>query len=574
MADRLAEIEARLRALEETVAGLSRQLAPPERTEIHDVPSLTEFVSPALPGAGSGAVALAATRVDAAGVLSLIGRTFIVLGGAYLLRALTQSGQLPGRAGVAIGLAYAALWLLIADRAAAARRPMNGLFHGVSAVMIGLPILWEATTRFHFLEPATAGLTLAALTALAIGVAWHRRLESLAGLVAVGAIVTSVALAAATVQARPFAVLLVALSVTSWAFAERLEWRWPQWPAALATDVVLAGLIARTARDVPLEPIAAVIGIAVLFTVAFLGPFLFRTIAGAAEVTAFEMCQTVLVLVVGVGGLFWIGATAAPALPPWIGLGCLTVSVTLYGLAFTRVLARQGDGPTFYYVTTIALSLLLVGGASVAAPPTLSLTSGAMAVALLVVADRTTRAALTCAGAVLFVTAAIASGLFADAAQSWLGRPDDWPRLSPIATAVLFLTLAGCAYGAGRDRATPRRLASVARTLVGLLAIFGLGGVLVRAFGPAIAGTPPDPGVLATLKTGLLAAAAVCLARIGRTTRWRELGWLAYPVIMMGGLKLVVEDFGRSRPSTLFIALAMYGAALVAAPRIKNTPHG
>ena len=38
-----------------------------------------------------------------------------------------------------------------------------------------------------------------------------------------------------------------------------------------------------------------------------------------------------------------------------------------------------------------------------------------------------------------------------------------------------------------------------------------------------------------------------------------------------GGVKLLVEDLPRSRPATLFIALALYGGALIVAPRLGRT---
>src|SRR5580765_1248525 len=50
---------------------------------------------------------------------ALVGRTLVVLGGAYLLRALTETHVLPASAGVGLGLLYGAPWLLLASRSAA-----------------------------------------------------------------------------------------------------------------------------------------------------------------------------------------------------------------------------------------------------------------------------------------------------------------------------------------------------------------------------------------------------------------------------------------------------------------------
>jgi len=41
-----------------------------------------------------------------------------------------------------------------------------------------------------------------------------------------------------------------------------------------------------------------------------------------------------------------------------------------------------------------------------------------------------------------------------------------------------------------------------------------------------------------------------------------------YPLLVTGGIKLAAEDLPRSGASTLFVAFAVYGVALIAAPRI------
>jgi hypothetical protein len=43
-----------------------------------------------------------------------------------------------------------------------------------------------------------------------------------------------------------------------------------------------------------------------------------------------------------------------------------------------------------------------------------------------------------------------------------------------------------------------------------------------------------------------------------------------YPLLVLVGLKMVAQDFKYSRPATLFIALAVYGIALIVAPRLRR----
>ena len=110
----------------------------------------------------------------------------------------------------------------------------------------------------------------------------------------------------------------------------------------------------------------------------------------------------------------------------------------------------------------------------------------------------------------------------------------------------------------------------MSRLALALVLVGSLTGLIVLLLGPTVAGTPPDPGRLASLKTVTLSCAAVALALVRRRPFGGELGWLAYPVMIAGGVKLLVEDLRVSSPSTLFIALAAYGTALLLTARIAR----
>jgi hypothetical protein len=110
-----------------------------------------------------------------------------------------------------------------------------------------------------------------------------------------------------------------------------------------------------------------------------------------------------------------------------------------------------------------------------------------------------------------------------------------------------------------------------ARVLIGSLVTGSLASLLLLATGPFLAGRPPAPGVVATVRTVILTASAVLLARLGWAPRWRELAWLAYAALALGGLKILIEDLPRSQAATLFIALAAYGLALIVTPRLTRS---
>ena len=97
----------------------------------------------------------------------------------------------------------------------------------------------------------------------------------------------------------------------------------------------------------------------------------------------------------------------------------------------------------------------------------------------------------------------------------------------------------------------------------------GLDGVVVALVVPTgEAGMTAD--WLAALRTGLIAGSALLLAALSRTRRFREARALVYPLLVIVGIKIVLEDFQHGRALTLFIACALYGAALIVAPRLRR----
>ena len=153
----------------------------------------------------------------------------------------------------------------------------------------------------------------------------------------------------------------------------------------------------------------------------------------------------------------------------------------------------------------------------------------------------------------------------------WIGWPGAWPALSVISIVVLAALVGAVVYGITRPSATPRWLNIAAHIVLNALALVAIGGAVLIWLGPVIAGTPPALSALATLKTSVLATSGVVLSIIGRQVRWREIGWLAYPVLAVGALQLLVEHVAVSHAATMFVALAIYGVALVIASRARST---
>jgi len=512
--------------------------------------------------------------LDAATVMTLAGRTLMVLGGAYLLRALTESAVWPVWLGVAIAFVYAASSLVATTRAARRGRWLSAEFHGATAVMIALPLLWEAVTRFGLLGPIAASALLAAVVLATLAVAARARLQTVAWLATIGFIVSSVALTAATSAVLPFAVIDIVVGVATLWIGYTVNWIGLRWPVALVADVAVIALGVGATNGTASSGPSAIVAVQLLLLGAYVTSVAIRTLVRGREVIPFEAIQSTAALVVGFGGAIQVAQTT------WIGTGLLVfIAVACgawcYGVAFAFIARRQGIKRNFYFYTSMGLVLIVGGTAIGVAYPALWWAALAVMAAPIAAArvhrgDDGRRVAapgattLTVHAATFLVAAVFASGLMAASARALVGPPLTQPPFSPQPLAVF---IAGCMAWAILARGDADQHSAYARlpraAIVSLLAIAGGAwlAALVLSEGTAA-------GHAATIRTIALAATALGLAWIGRAPRLREASWLVYPTLALGGLKLLAEDFPHSTAATLFIALAMYGAALIAAPRL------
>jgi hypothetical protein len=112
----------------------------------------------------------------------------------------------------------------------------------------------------------------------------------------------------------------------------------------------------------------------------------------------------------------------------------------------------------------------------------------------------------------------------------------------------------------------------VPQLLLALLAVLALGHALQLGLGAALgAAAADDPAIAAVVRTAVLAALALGLARLAPHGPWPELAWLVYLLVVFGGIKLLLEDLRIGRPATLVLSLALYGTVLVLAPRLLKS---
>jgi hypothetical protein len=423
---------------------------------------------------------------------------------------------------VALGLAYSMTWLVVADRAGrttSARSAMTATIFGVTALVIACPLVWEASTRFNVLPPAGAALALFAVTAAALGASVRRNLHALAWVSVLSGLVTAIVLVVTTHALVAFAAVLVVLAAASWAASVRTGWPGLPWaPAAVADLVVLEVVwIATRPEGLPEAYLglsrSAVLALALALFAAPLAGAVRRAFSRAGTPDAFEAVQT--------GAALFLLVFAVSRLTPSAGLPPSLV----WGLA---------------------------GFAAAAAP---ARAVGPMAPAY---------------GAVLLVAGALVSGLGAFAGHAFLGPPVGGMP-SPDSVLVLSASAVATALLARRVRAGENGLASRgAMIALACVSIVGAGAFAER--GLVLVVVPGgDPGLTASVRSAVLAAAAVLLASCRRLPTLSPLARLAYPVLAFSALKLLFEDLPHGRPSTLVATFVLYGAALIVLPRILRS---
>jgi hypothetical protein len=509
---------------------------------------------------------------DLGSVVALLGRTLLVLAGAFLLRALTDSDRLEAGPGVLLGLAFAATWIGMADRAGGRGQSASGAFHGLAFILIAFPLLFEATTRFHFLGATAAALGLGACTALALAVAWRRRLQGVAWIATIGGVTTAAALAVRTAELGPFALFLVLLGVATLWLGYLLEWTLLRWPVALFADVAVFVLSLRAVAggaDTPTIAFSAQFAL----LVAYLGSFAARTLLLNRDVIPFEVAQSVAAAMAGLGGAVYLTRTVGSGGLP-LGAVVLVLAASCYAAAAIFAERRQSRRRNYLFYTSAGLILALTGGALEVSLAIVGPVYAVFGVVAAWAGRLSRRLTYRAHGAVYLTAAVVTTGLFPYVLYG-LGLPVV-PAAGPSAAMLGVLVLCGVAMWGLTLEETPaaqspeRRLP---RMFVLLLLVGGvLGAIVSWGFAPTAGLDAPTPALLATVRTALLVVTILALALADRFRSLVEGGWLVYPLLLLTGMKFVLEDVRAGQPATLFIGFALYGLALIAGPRLRRRP--
>ena len=509
-------------------------------------------------------------------LLPVLGRALLGLAGAYLLRAFTESGTFAPQAGVAIGLLYALLWLVWAARTPATRRIETAL-RSLTSVLVLAPLLWEATLRFHAISTWTAGAILLLFTVFGLAVSWRKDLLIVATIATLAGLGTAAGLLMATHDVLPFTFVFLATAAAVEASACLDHWLSERWLAATAADlsVLLATWLVTNARGLPEAyapiPHSWLLASQVLLLAIYLSSTIIRTLLRGFTFTAFETAQCALAFLIGVGGGLRLSnqSSAAGALALACAAACYVVSFAL--------LDRAGShSRNFYTYSTFGILLALAGSRILLSDAAASGAWLALAIGCIWAGGFFGRLTLQIHGGVYLLLALTFSGALEQAGDFLLGATAAWPGEKPAAIGAGALAAAFCYLMAARHRRAERgpwSLQAFRLVVAGALVWLAAGiaaGALTTAY-HALYGAGASHAYCATLHTGVLAAAALLLAWAG--SRWNilELSRLIYPAMLLGAYHLVVEDLHQDRKAALFLSLLLYGAALMALPRLHRS---
>jgi hypothetical protein len=566
MPDSLDELQRAVRELGQELRRLEARVARLEGVRRSDA----RRSDLALGGVG-GAPAASPATASPQGTIALAGWALLVLAGAYVARALTEAQVVPTSLGVLLGLGYAVFWLLRADGIAGRGERARAVSYALAGSLVAFPLIWETTARFGLLGPRAAGTALVVLFGLGLVVARRRGLGVVAYATTGLALATAVALLVARRDlVASFAALLAVGAGVEWlAYCERwLPLRW--WAAAVLDGVafLLAAIVTRPQGlpegYVPVSGATAAGTLLVLPALYVVG-LVSRTIRRGCPVTSFEAAQGTVAVLLGFGGAWKILSGSGGSV---VGLGVLALllGALCYAAAFAFAERRAGQGRNFHFYSTAGGLLTVAGVNVVARGSSLPIVLGALGLVAAVFGRRFGRMSLRVHAALYLAAGAVETGLFVGCARALASRGSGalpavaWVAAAAAAAGWAVLATDTSAPRSGWGRAPQLLLAAVFVLAVGRALQLGAWAVLGAAAG--------DPALADALRTAVLGALALGLAVAARRRSWPELGWLVYPVVALGGVKLLVQDLPAGRPATLVLSLALYGAVLVLAPRL------
>ena len=548
-------MENRLEALEQKVAQLAGRVDQLEQrlagAPLSSVPQAWPLGEATLPGP--------AGRTEVGRWVTYLGRSCLVLGGAFLIRALTDARVLPGALGVALGIGFATIWILFAHRAATAGATVSAGFHAGVAALIAYPLILESATRLGAMSTSAAALVLVVFTVLLLAVSRRDRLGWVAWVGALSCVVTALALgriAGAWTEAT--AVLLVLAAATFFWPGE--DWGRLRWAPAVALDLVVLRAVLGSGSPGLVVPLALA-GLSV-------GLALARTARRDLPVGTFEGVQSISGLAIGVlGALRFCRETGTGTTVVAGGLLATALVTTVFA---ARVVPRRGNRELdFAFYAALSLALVASAVCILAEGEVRGALWAVLALAAVLLGRRSHPVTLWSLAALLALGAAASCGLGAGMWQALAGRdPGRVRSLGAGSLTVLGLILLAYLATVPSLRSVPTGSDPGSTRIPAAVLLLLVAGGLASLAVEATRSLSGDLGRLASVRIVVASVLATALALIRRRVPCPELFWIATVALGLGGIELVLVELPNGRPLTLLVSFVVYGAALILVSRL------
>jgi hypothetical protein len=346
-----------------------------------------------------------------------------------------------------------------------------------------------------------------------------------------------------------------------------------RWPAAIAADgMVLWAAAAHSATGGG----PSLLLLALALPILTLSGVFARTVAVDREAGDLDVAQSFAATAIGLGiAVQILGAAGRTRLAAAV----LVVAAICYAAALGPLLRAGRPRRNAGLAATLALVLALFGSALLLSGPALA---GLWLVLAAAAAASSSRRPVLRLHAAAFVWAAAWTSGLLESTLAALGAAAGATASSygPVAIAAIAVVAASLALTGFRTPGPDDASGRIARLALAVVAGLGAAGLAV-AIATSIAGAGTGtvaPAARALLRTAALASVAVIFAALARRASRSELAGFAYALLVVGGVKLLIEDFPAGGPLTLFVAFALYGAALISIPKLlrvsRSTPAG
>jgi hypothetical protein len=554
--DTLERLAERLEALERRVAVLEKPALEPAITApFAEQPAQVSDPSTSSLFAFSG------------GTFTVLGKALLGIAGAYLLRAVEQSTDLPKLVVAGVAIVYALIWLVWAVRTPRERWFESTVFACTSSAILA-PMLWELTLTFNLLWPAAAAAILAGFVAVGAAVAWRQDRAPAITVAFLSAIASAFALALGSHALLPFTAVILFIVALCEESTIHVRQTGTRVIAAIAADGMIWAILfiyagPETARlNYPhLGTLALVTPALVLFLIDF-AEVAVKTAVQRKTISMFETVQTTVAFVLVAIGFAWL----LPSDFAYLGWACLAFAV-IVSMACVQVFARSEE-PGNYLVFSWWAFALFVAGALLGFPSsiqTILLSAGAIGATILGV--RMKRSVLQYQGSLLLLLVAAVSGAARSASGCLIGTlPDTFPWGS-LCVAVCAAICYVLEPSHGNELWRPQAL----RLVTMFLAVSAVCALLVDALASLMTlAVPLGPHHIALIRTGVVCFIALALAFCGRRWQRVELTRISYGALAFVTVKLLVEDLRN--PKLLFISASIFLVAttLLVVPRLSR----